>query len=73
VCPGFTLSLIFEAKDSASYFPLLMPANPTGLSKVSSSNDKFRQTGQGDRGQGRLLGRKFRLETVAAVLGRDSW
>ncbi len=50
------------------YFPLLMPTSPAGLSKVSNSYDKFRQTGEGGSGKGRLLGRKFRLKSSAVAL-----
>jgi hypothetical protein len=33
-----------KRRDFQDSFPLLIPGNPADLSKVSNSNDKFRQT-----------------------------
>jgi hypothetical protein len=47
-----------------------MLANPAGLSKVSNSYDKFRQTAGENDSKRRLFSRKFGPEPVAAILGR---
>jgi hypothetical protein len=54
---GCRLLLQFLADiDTNDYFPLLILADQTLLSKVSNPNDKFRQTVGGDSGKRRLFG-----------------